>query len=171
MHNLDLIGMPKHLGFHLLCFDFGGGGSGGGTSTTSGTPMTWAQYVPKVASQSYTQMLPKLQAKYGQGLTPGEKAFYTGQGFDAINKQFTGAEKGMRSSLARAGVKGGAAAESISDFSRGRAAAGATVAPSVMGTDIAMKQQNLKNLQAMYMMPGSPTITGSTTTTKPAGGS
>ena len=162
-----MIDIGRWMEKNLLFF---GGSDGGGSSTTTNTMMPWAQYVPPEAYAAYKKLLPDLQAKQDMGLTPDEKAYYTGQGLTNLNASYTGASKDLSDNLARSGIGGGARAEAFSNLGRSRVIGGATMGSDLIGKDIAQKGVNTANVMKAVGIPGQPAVTGSTTTGKSGGG-
>lgn len=150
----------------------GGSPSAGGTTTQRSQTMPWNQYVPPVTGAAYQSLMPYLQSQMGQGLTPQEKSYYTGEAMGDVARSYQGAGKSLTGSLARSGVSpaSGALTEAFSDLARGRASSTAGALQSIEGLDVQQKQQNLNNLMKAISIPGSPIQVGSTTSYAPAGG-
>ena len=146
----------------------GGSGSGGGTTTTNNTTtnqtLPWAGYVPPETYAAYKNVLPQIEARATTGLTPEEKAYYTGQGLTDVNQATAGASKALTDNLARSGVKGGAAAEAYSDLARSSVTGKAGMVSQLQGMDITQKNANVDRLLKAIALPGSPITTGTTNT-------
>lgn len=142
---------------------------GMGTSSSTNTMMPWAKYVPSYVSQGLQSEFPTLMANANQGLTPQEKAYYTGQDTKAIDAQTAGAQTSLNESMARSGVapNSGAATEANANLQRAKVGGIATAMNSLTGQDIATKQQNLQNLFQGMGIPGSPAVSGGTQTASP----
>ena len=141
----------------------GGGGGGGTTSnTTTNQQLPWAGYVPGVTSTAYSNLMPILASKAGEGLTPQEKSAYTGQGMSDVAKASAASDKVLAGNLARSGARGGAVTEAYSDAARSKVGANQGVTSNIQGLDIQQKQANLSNLMKGIAIPGSPITAGTT---------
>jgi hypothetical protein len=148
----------------------GGSGSsgGGGTTTTNNTTtnkmLSWGEYVPNVTSSAYNKLVPQLEAKANIGLTPQERAYYTGQGMTQLANTQAGAQKALSGNLARSGARGGAVTEAYGDLARSAVMGGAGMASNLMGQDISQKGSNTDRLMKAIALPNAPVITGTTGT-------
>ena len=142
----------------------------GGSSSTQNQQMPWSQYVPPETYATYKAVLPKVAAKSDVGLTPEEKAYYTGQGITDVGASYSGAKKDLGEALARSGARGGAATEAYSDLARSKVLGTAGFQSSLTGIDIQKKGENTDRLLKTIALPGAPITTGSTTTYSPQKG-
>lgn len=144
----------------------------GGTTTSTNQLMPWSQYVPQATSGAYNNLTSYLQSQVGEGLTPQEKSYYTGEAMSDVANQYAGAGKSLSESMSRSGVLPGSGAnvEAMSDLKRSQAQAGAKALQGVEGMDVQQKQTNVQNMMADIGIPGSPISTGTTTKYAPAGG-
>ena len=146
----------------------GSSGGGGGTTTTNNNTtnkqLSWAEYVPGVTSAAYNKLVPELESRANQGLTPQENAYYTGQGMTQLAQTQGGAQKSLAGNLARSGARGGVATEAYGDLARSKVLGGAGITTGIMGQDIAQKGANTDRLMKAIALPSAPITTGTSST-------
>lgn len=150
-----------------------GGTSGGGGSSTQNTNYNmknWEEYIPWEARSAYGWGYQPIKSRVGQGLTPEEKATYTGQITSGVGRAFQGAEKSLLGSLARSGVSGPDTTEALSNLKRNQAESLATGLSTLPQLDVKQKQQNIENLLNYVKIPSTPISIGGTSTTSYSGG-
>lgn len=145
----------------------GSGSGGGGTTTTNNTTknemLPWASYVPGSTSAAYERLLPQLEAKMSQGLSPQETSYYTGQGMKQLAEGQAGAQKALTGNLARSGARGGSVTEAYGDLARQGILGQAGMISNIQGMDINQKGANTDRLMKAIALPNAPVITGSNT--------
>jgi hypothetical protein len=101
----------------------------------------------------------------GQGLSPQETAYYTGQGMKQLAEGQAGAQKALTGNLARSGVRGGAVAETYGDLARSGILGQAGMISNIQGMDIQQKGVNTDRLMKAIALPNAPVVTGTQGTT------
>ena len=138
----------------------GGGGGGTTSTTTNNQTLPWSGYVPPETYKAYQETIPKLEAKGDVGLTPEEKAYYTGQGLTDVNTTYQGAKTNLGENLARSGARGGAVTEAYGNLERSNVMGKSSMLSNLQGMDLSQKSANTDRLLKAIALPGSPVTTG-----------
>lgn len=136
------------------------------TTYASGQFMPWEKYVPGATSTGYQNLMSYLLQRLGQGLTPAERSYYTGEALGDVSRSFQGQGASLRGALARSGVSpsSGAFADAFKDLARSQAVSEAQALHGVQGMDIQQRNTNLTNLMKGIAIPSQPIQTGTTST-------